>query len=586
MTNPFKLKNALIGAGLLALVPAAQLSAQTVTISTATGVTPGSNAVITVSYAPGAGGSQAVGGIDVRFSFARPPGVASGTVGATPGTATCGGSATNTATGTQLTVARASVTALGAETLCTFTIPTAAAASGNNPFTINFTEYADPGGNVISNVNTVNGGINFAGGGGSPVAPTVTFNPVPGAVSFPTGAVGATVNTSIAVTSAGGANGGSVTVNNCALSGAAGTATISITNSPINLTGTAGGAQINGSVNLQCANVGAANSTATLTCVETPTNPAGAAVNRVFNLTCPAGTATTPPTLTYAPNFGSTINVPAGAGAQNTTIQVGCPTDGAACAGSGTGLAATARLEQIGITGFSPASLACQFVNEAGTVIGAGTGPLDFVAATADPGDLRCTCTNALSPQNYILTVQERIPANAANTVGRQWNVTCGAGGNCGTVSATPNSGTVNLNNGGAAVQVASATVAGITAGLSQTVSCTTSAAPAGSTFTVTTAPSPLTLSTGTTTGTVSATCTNTNTTAATVTLTCNTLCSAAGSTATQISQYTLSCPGQAGPPPTQNALPVPFASDAGKVLLAGLVMLLGLAVVGFRSRG
>lgn len=583
MNIPFKLKNALIGAGLLALLPAAQLSAQTVTISTATGVTPGSNAVITVSYAPGGVGSQAVGGISLTFTFGRPPGVANGLVGVTPGTAVCGGDATTIPTANVLSVARASSSALAAETLCTFTIPTSAAASGNNPFTITFTEYSNPAGGTVSNVTTVNGGINFAGGGGGAAAPTIAYAPTPGAINFAAGAVGSSQSSTINVSSSGGTAPGQATVTNCSITGGGGAVTI--TNAPINITANAGTNLTNVPINLQCT-LGAAAINATLNCTETPTNPAAAGVTRSWPLNCPAGAATTPPTLTYAPNFGSTINVPAGAGAQNTTIQVGCPTDGAACAGSGTGLAATARLEQIGITGFSPASLACQFVNEAGTVIGAGTGPLDFVAATADPGDLRCTCTNALSPQNYILTVQERIPANAANTVGRQWNVTCGAGGNCGTVSATPNSGTVNLNNGGAAVQVASATVAGITAGLSQTVSCTTSAAPAGSTFTVTTAPSPLTLSTGTTTGTVSATCTNTNTTAATVTLTCNTLCSAAGSTATQISQYTLSCPGQAGPPPTQNALPVPFASDAGKVLLAGLVMLLGLAVVGFRSRG
>lgn len=581
-------------AAVMAACASAGVNAQTVqVVHTNSPTAPGSNAIVEVRFTASA--ATPVSSVVANWTIARPP-VAGTNVTVTPGTLTnaafidCGGTAANSASGTGYSAQGADVvppnnpigTDGTAVTYCTYTIPIAAGATSVNniPVAIEFARTSD--GSLINANTTFN--LTISGGGGGNTPPTLGYNPTTGTtITYPAGGAGP----SITVTNAGGGAGSgaaaTTTLTNCTITG--GGAAFPTTNFNPNISAVGAGAPAPGSITLPNCTPQAAAQNATLTCVET--RGAGAGINQTWPLTCPAtAPVNTPPTLTYAPNFGSTINVPAGAGAQNTTIQVGCPTDGAACAGSGTGLAATARLEQIGITGFSPASLACQFVNEAGTVIGAGTGPLDFVAATADPGDLRCTCTNALSPQNYILTVQERIPANAANTVGRQWNVTCGAGGNCGTVSATPNSGTVNLNNGGAAVQVASATVAGITAGLSQTVSCTTSAAPAGSTFTVTTAPSPLTLSTGTTTGTVSATCTNTNTTAATVTLTCNTLCSAAGSTATQISQYTLSCPGQAGPPPTQNALPVPFASDAGKVLLAGLVMLLGLAVVGFRSRG
>lgn len=50
----FKLKQVAICLGLLALTSATHVAAQTVTISTASGITPGSNAVVTVSFTPGA----------------------------------------------------------------------------------------------------------------------------------------------------------------------------------------------------------------------------------------------------------------------------------------------------------------------------------------------------------------------------------------------------------------------------------------------------------------------------------------------------------------------------------------------------
>lgn len=61
-----------------------------------------------------------------------------------------------------------------------------------------------------------------------------------------------------------------------------------ITNAPINLTGTAGGAQISASINLSCTR-GASLQSGSLICSETP-NP-GSAVARTWNLSCPVADA-------------------------------------------------------------------------------------------------------------------------------------------------------------------------------------------------------------------------------------------------------------------------------------------------------
>jgi hypothetical protein len=329
-----------------------------------------------------------------------------------------------------------------------------------------------------------------------------------------------------------------------------------------------------------------AATTATLTCTQTATpgpNPA----NATATITCPAAVVgNTPPTIGYNPAAGATINV---ASAANTVIQVDCNgsfPDGDSCNGAGSGLAATSRLESLSAVyagpPFSPTpTMVCAFVNEAGTVLGGST--LDFVALGADAGDIRCTCPIALVPEPFTVTVNERIPASSgAPTAVRTFNIVCGSGA-CPVLTATPSSGTISFVNGGGNGLVTTYTVTGLVAPATQAINCVTSAVTAGSTFTITTVPNPLVLTSTTTTGTVSASCTNTNLTDATATLTCTPAASAPGCTPAA-NVYTLSCPGGVAPPQVE-IVPVPALGEQGRILLAALMLLLGLAVVGFRVR-
>lgn len=424
-------------------------------------------------------------------------------------------------------------------------------------------------------------------GGGSPVGPSITYNPAAGAAAGTGGPVnftgvttpGSTGNGTISATPAGGSGGGTTTVGSFTLSGA-NAANFAVT-SAATLTFTAGNNTAQ-NITMTCTSTGAAQ-TANLQATETITG--GATSQRFWVLNCPAGAAgATPPTITYVPAPGATINV---ASAANTVIQVGCPTDGAACNGSGTGLAATARLEALTATyngpPFSPTpTMLCVFVNEAGAVLPGTT--LDFVPAAADSGDIRCTCPVAFAPEPFTVSVAERIPASSGTTTAvRTFNIVCGAGLVCPTLTAAPSSGTISLVNGGAAGLVTTYTVSGIQAGATQAINCVQSGATAGSTFTVTTNPSPLILTSTTTSGTVSATCTNTNLTTATATLTCTPAPSAPGCTPA-VNTFTLSCPGGVAPPEV-SIIPVPAMGEQGRILLAALMLLLGLAVVGFRVR-
>lgn len=458
-----------------------------------------------------------------------------------------------------------------ATSYCRFNFTAAAGATpGNYDFTQRFIECA-PGMAACTRTGTFR--ITVTGGGGGGTAPTVTYNPTAGTtINFPAGAAG-NATSSVAVTSAGGTAPGTVTVNNCSATGG-----FTITNAPINLTGTAGGAQINSSINLQCTRGGAVQN-GTLTCTETPTP--GAAVTRSWPLVCPAATvADVPPTLIYQPAPGN-VTISGAVGASVTqTLDVSC--NGVAggsgnCTGSGAG---TARLQNVTVTGFSPSSLTCGFFTEGGA---AAASPLNFVAGGADPGDIRCTCLIPSVNQSYIVSATE-IPntATPGTTVLRSWNVTCGAGQVCGTISANPASGTVTLNNGGGATLVTTVTTAGSGAAISRTVNCALSGVN-GATFNVTTSPSPLTI-VGNGTGTVSATCTNSNVAAGTATLTC-TSTSSDPQCPTLSATYTLSCPG-VQTPPSVTTVPVPALGEQGRILLAALMLALGLVIVGFRLRG
>lgn len=437
---------------------------------------------------------------------------------------------------------------------------------------------------------TVTGGVVVTG-------PSIAYNPAAGGSAGTGGPVNFTGVTTvgsvgagqIVATPSGGAGAGTTTVGSFALTGAD-AANFAVT-SAATLTFTAG-TNTPQNINLTC-QAGAAARTANLQATETITG--GATSQRFWVLSCPAGVAgATPPTLTYNPVAGSTTNVAAGA---NTVISVGCPNDGAACGGSGSGLAATSRLESLSAAFTGAASpqpiMVCSFVTEGGVVLGGST--LDFVATQADPGDIRCTCpinTTSL-PEPFRVSVSERIPASGGVTATRTFDLVCGAPPpNCGNIVAANQSpgSIVALTNGGAATQVTALSLVGASTGVSQTATCVVSGASAGSTFTVTTAPTPLVLSTiPAQSGTVSATCTNSATTTASATVTCsfasnNSAVCANGNPV----QFTLNCPGAGGPPPPPpvNFIPVPSLTEQGRILLAALVLLMGLGVVGFRMRG
>jgi hypothetical protein len=116
--------------------------------------------------------------------------------------------------------------------------------------------------------------------GAANTPPSVSYTPAAGStINFPTGAAGPATS-SINVSSSGGVAPGTVNVASCSAP-----AGFTITNTPINFTGTAGGAQISGSINLSCTR-GASLQTGTLSCSETPTP--GTAVTRSWALSCPA----------------------------------------------------------------------------------------------------------------------------------------------------------------------------------------------------------------------------------------------------------------------------------------------------------
>lgn len=194
----------------------------------------------------------------------------------------------------------------------------AASALGPTPLTPTTTF---PGGgcvdNAAANVNcTLTPGAIDIQAGPVPVSPTLTYAPAPNAapatVTFSGGAVGGTGNSTISVTPAGAANGGTTTVTACAVSGITGTGTFgtpTVTGSPFSATA--------GSIGLSCVRAAAAT-TATLTCTETESDGAPAPQSRVWGLTCPAGTVNTY-TATAALTYGNQ-NVATTSAAQNIAV--------------------------------------------------------------------------------------------------------------------------------------------------------------------------------------------------------------------------------------------------------------------------
>ena len=560
----------------------------------------GATVTIPVTYNRPGGDANNVFSASFRFAHTNPPitFVSFSTAGATPPTSSataCNTNGPNTLVTCTLTTNPSTAIAVGNYTLGTITYQIApGAAAGAQALVTTVVECTDIMGNEIpGSCDAANGTITVSGGGGN-VAPTIGYAPTTGTTINYTGA--GTAANIVATPSGGSGNGAqaTTTVGACTIA-AGGSPAFPTTN--INQLTFIGAAAAQNIVLPNCVPQAGGAVNATLTCPEVR-NGVAVVPAPAWPLVCPQAAApAVPPTLSFSPAANSSTIVAAGAA---QIISVGCPTDGVACNGSGTGLAATARLEVLSAVYAGPASpqptMVCAFVNEAAVPTGNNT--LDFVAATADPGDIRCTCplnTTAGADEPFTVSVFERNPASGNTTVQRFFTLVCGTPPpppNCGTIVAAnqaPGSIVALTGDGGAAVQVTALSLTGASVGVQQTATCVVSGASVGSTFTVTTAPTPLVLGTNPAlAGTVSATCTNSAQTVATATVTCsfasNTLPTCVNGAPVA---FTLNCPGQGQPPqPPVETVPVPSLSEQGRILLAALVLLMGLGVVGFRMRG
>lgn len=117
-----------------------------------------------------------------------------------------------------------------------------------------------------------------------------------------------------------------------------------------------------------------------------------------------AGVVITPPTVAYNPNFGTTINFPAGvAGVANSSISL------TPSGGSGTGTPATTTVNNC--------------VASAGFTIGNAPINFSFVGNTTTPQSINLSCTRGAAAQTGTLTCDETRGAAAA--VQRSWNLAC-----------------------------------------------------------------------------------------------------------------------------------------------------------------
>ena len=543
-----------------ALLMSSALQAQTLTIGTGV-VNQGAGTVdIPVNF--DATGTP-VGSYSVIFTFTRPPVVASGLVTRVNGQATCGGAATTNMTATTLNIAAfdAGGGALPSALACTFTFPLdTMAAVGNNPFTITFSEFGDvPGTGTVAGT-FVPGGINIQSG---PVntPPTIAYNPTTGSTVTLTGGAA-----SIAATPSGGMGTGAAattTVNGCTIGSVSGPGTFgSVAGVNLSFVGNTTTPQ---NINLSCTQGGSVT-TGTLMCNETA--GAGSPVARSWPLSCPAGAVGTPPTLTYVPNFGSTVVF---TGTPGTLLNQSISVSGAG--GSGSGGTATARVDNCNISpALSPPVFACQ---------PSGGNVLDFTPGGADPGDITCSCDSPSTGQvTASLTCEETRPLVGGTPVVRSWNLQCpGVPGSCGTLTFSPNPGLIQFAGGMAAIGI---NHTGGTMGNDTTFNnCAITGANA-SNFTISNAPINFSFTGGSAgAGQISLACSNSTAAPVQATLSCSQVCDVNNTPRT----WTLECPAGGTPPPTAEVVPVPSSSDFSRILLAAMLVLIGMAAVTIRSR-
>ncbi len=231
-----------------------------------------------------------------------------------------------------------------------------------------------------------------------PAAPTVAYSPnASGTVAFSPFDV--TTNQGfVSVNSTGGVVPGTVRVNACTASSG-----FTIANGPIDLLGTAGGAQISsGLIDLRCTPSTSAQ-TGSLSCTETSTP--GSAVQRSWNLTCPAAT-NVPPALAYNPSTASTINYATNGSASPIVVTPS--------GGIGSGAASTTTLSECAITGGGAAFPTTSIAD------------LSFVGASTAAQNLNLpSCVRQTAVVNATLNCVER--QGALTQVNRSWGLSCPA---------------------------------------------------------------------------------------------------------------------------------------------------------------
>jgi CSLREA domain-containing protein len=229
-----------------------------------------------------------------------------------------------------------------------------------------------------------------------PTAPTVTYSPIAGgSVAFAFFEVG--VNRGfVGLNSSGGVAPGTVRVSACTTS-----AGFTIANGPIDLLGTAGGAQISGSfIDMRCT-LGASVRNGTLTCTET-SNP-GSAVQRNWNLTCPAA-GDLPPALAFNPAEASTINY----ASTGTASPIAVTPSG----GFGSGTAATTTFSE------------CAITNGGAAFPTTTIAPLSFIGASTTAQNLNLpSCVRQSAAVNARLGCLER--RGTLTQQERSWTLSC-----------------------------------------------------------------------------------------------------------------------------------------------------------------
>lgn len=247
--------------------------------------------------------------------------------------------------------------------------------------------------------------------------PTLAYTPASGTTINLTGVttIGSTGSGQILVTPSGGMGSGAQATNviTCGFVGNNASA-FGVAPPSSSFTPTSGPTQLN----LSCTS-SAATTVGTLSCNEAPGGSSGA--NRSWPVTCPAGTLPVPPTLSYAPPTGSTINFqpPNAIVGSTATAQIRVTPSGGS---AGSGSAVTTKLDN------------CALTNETipGTFGGFNT-TLTFVGNTAAPQNLNLTALVRTTAVTATLTCTETRGGSGpigpdGNVFPRTWQLQVGAG--------------------------------------------------------------------------------------------------------------------------------------------------------------